>query len=111
MTVAVRPGSSCTPGGNGSRWMRTGMRCASRTQLKVGLMLASRFSLALRSRSSIAAGDALDPAGERRLAAEEPDRRLVAGGDRAELGLLEIAVDMDGIRVHQRGHRHGPVVT
>ena len=41
-TVAVRPVTRRTPGGTWSRAIRTGTRCASRTQLKVGLTLARR---------------------------------------------------------------------
>src|SRR3546814_4196369 len=43
-TVAVWPATSRTPLGTSSICTRTGMRCASRTQLKVGLTLGSRRS-------------------------------------------------------------------
>jgi hypothetical protein len=40
-TVAVIPATSRTPSGTWSMWMRTGTRCASRTQVKIGLTEAS----------------------------------------------------------------------
>ena len=36
-TVAVMPAARTTPSGTWSMWMRTGMRCAKRTQVKIGL--------------------------------------------------------------------------
>jgi hypothetical protein len=44
------PAERTTPGGTSSMWMRTGMRCAKRTQVKVGL----------RVRDVDRAGDAVD---------------------------------------------------
>jgi hypothetical protein len=44
----VRPEIRLTPSDSGSSTIRTGIRCASRTQEKVGLTLASRFEPALR---------------------------------------------------------------
>jgi hypothetical protein len=40
-TVAVMPAARMTPAGTSSIWMRTGMRCARRTQVKMGLTLAT----------------------------------------------------------------------
>src|SRR6516165_7172295 len=40
-TVAVMPAARTTPSGTWSMWMRTGMRCAKRTQVKIGLTAAS----------------------------------------------------------------------
>lgn len=60
MTVAVQPVSSVTLAGTSSRWMRTGTRCGSLTQLKVGLTLASMSPDAERSRSETAAAIAFD---------------------------------------------------
>ena len=40
-TVAVIPLTSRTPSGTRSMWMRTGTRCASRTQVKIGFTEAS----------------------------------------------------------------------
>src|SRR5215469_18783959 len=40
-TVAVMPAERTTPGGTSSIWMRTGMRWASRTQVKMGLTVAT----------------------------------------------------------------------
>jgi hypothetical protein len=40
-TVAVMPAASTTPGGTSSIWMRTGMRWARRTQVKIGLTVAT----------------------------------------------------------------------
>src|SRR5262245_63032390 len=54
-TVAVRPAINRISREVGSSLILTGIRCASRTQLKVGLTLASAVLLALRSRSSIPA--------------------------------------------------------
>jgi hypothetical protein len=51
-TVAVCPGTRRRPGGTWSMTMRTGMRCARRTQVKDGLTLASCASPPARSRSS-----------------------------------------------------------
>jgi hypothetical protein len=39
--VAVMPAVSTTPGGTSSIWMRTGTRCAKRTQVKMGLTVAT----------------------------------------------------------------------
>src|SRR5712691_6009495 len=39
-TVAVCPATSLTPSGTSSMWMRTGMRWARRTQVKIGLTVA-----------------------------------------------------------------------
>src|SRR5260370_32621518 len=52
-TVAVRPATRRRSGGTLSSLMRTGMRCARRTQLKVGLTNANRSLLVLRFWSSI----------------------------------------------------------
>ena len=40
-TVAVIPAARTTPSGTSSMWMRTGMRWARRTQVKIGLTVAS----------------------------------------------------------------------
>ena len=40
-TVAVMPAERITPGGTSSIWMRTGMRWARLTQVKVGLTVAT----------------------------------------------------------------------
>src|ERR1700680_3116892 len=40
-TVAVMPADSTTPGGTSSIWIRTGMRWARRTQVKIGLTVAT----------------------------------------------------------------------
>jgi hypothetical protein len=40
-TVAVMPAVSTTPGGTSSIWMRTGMRWARGTQVKMGLTVAT----------------------------------------------------------------------
>src|SRR5262249_43296882 len=40
-TVAVMPAERTTPGGTSSIWMRTGMRWARRTQVKMGLTVAT----------------------------------------------------------------------
>ena len=40
-TVAVIPAERTTPSGTSSMWMRTGMRWARRTQVKIGLTVAS----------------------------------------------------------------------
>ena len=53
-TVAVMPALSVMPSGTLSIAMRTGMRCASRTQLKVGLTLATRSVLTTLSRYQLA---------------------------------------------------------
>jgi peptide-methionine (S)-S-oxide reductase len=52
-TVAVRPATRRRSGGTLSSLMRTGMRCARRTQLKVGLTSANRSLLVLRFWSSM----------------------------------------------------------
>ena len=52
-TVAVRPATRRRSGGTLSSLMRTGMRCARRTQLKVGLTEANSSLLVLRFWSSI----------------------------------------------------------
>jgi hypothetical protein len=52
-TVAVRPATRRRSGGTLSSLMRTGMRCARRTQLKVGLTNANRSLLVLRFWSSM----------------------------------------------------------
>src|SRR5208283_3912312 len=54
-TVAVRPSTKSTFAGKSSSLTRTGTRCAKRTQLKVGLTLASRSGLSERSRSAMPA--------------------------------------------------------
>ena len=53
VTVAVWPDTRLMPGGSGSSAIRTGIRCARRTQEKVGFTFASRFSPALVSVSTI----------------------------------------------------------
>jgi hypothetical protein len=45
-TVAVIPATRTTPSGTSSMWMRTGMRWARRTQVKIGLTVASPCWLA-----------------------------------------------------------------
>jgi hypothetical protein len=47
-TVAVRPATRSRSGGTSSSLIRTGMRCARRTQLKVGLTKANSSLLVLR---------------------------------------------------------------
>jgi hypothetical protein len=47
--VAVRPATRRRSGGTSSSLIRTGMCCAKRTQLKVGLMEANGSLLVLRS--------------------------------------------------------------
>src|SRR5450830_1140940 len=54
-TVAVSPAIRRVFLGSGARWIRTGMRCASRTQLKVGFTFGSKLLPVLRSRSTIPA--------------------------------------------------------
>src|ERR1700748_3153750 len=44
-TVAVMPAARMTPGGTSSIWMRTGMRWARRTQVKMGLTVATPWPL------------------------------------------------------------------
>src|SRR5215831_1685698 len=39
-TVAVMPAARVTPSGTWSIWMRTGIRCAKRTHVKIGLTCA-----------------------------------------------------------------------
>ncbi len=51
ITVHVVPADSSTSAGTSSRWIRTGTRCARRTQLKVGLTSASSSRLSGLSRS------------------------------------------------------------
>ncbi|KAG1254306.1 hypothetical protein G6F65_017096 [Rhizopus arrhizus] len=48
VTVAVRPAISSTPLGTSSMLMRTGIRCASRTQSKAGVTFGSRLLPLLR---------------------------------------------------------------
>jgi hypothetical protein len=47
-TVAVRPATRRRSGGTSSSLIRTGMRCAKRTQLKVGLTKANNSLLVVR---------------------------------------------------------------
>jgi hypothetical protein len=53
VTVHVMPDARCTSSGTSSNAMRTGTRCARRTQVKTGLTSARRFGLSGLSRSAI----------------------------------------------------------
>jgi ubiquinone/menaquinone biosynthesis C-methylase UbiE len=55
-TVAVIPAASTTPSGTSSMWTRTGIRCARRTQVKIGLTLASPPMLAAARAAATAEG-------------------------------------------------------
>ena len=61
--VAVMPATRRTPSGTWSMWMRTGMRWASRTQVKIGLTVASPADPAGVGDVD-AAGDAVDMAAD-----------------------------------------------
>ena len=101
LTVAVRPAAGGSRAWNSSMAIRTGTRCASRTQLKVGSTLARRFGLGARSRSS------MPPAMLStwpRIVRSSPislHHRRRAGGDARQLGSFEIALDPEGAGVHQ----------
>ena len=85
LTVAVRPGSRRIPGGNSSMAIRTGTRCASRTQLKVGLTLARRFGPAPRSRSLMPPAMLSTWPRIVRFSPDQPHHRRRAGGDARQL--------------------------
>ena len=72
--------------------MRTGTRCASLTQVKIGLTIREARLPARRVGDVDATGDAGNVALYKGAVAHELDRRLVAGMDRLEQRLLEVAV-------------------
>ena len=82
-----------------SMWMRTGMRCARRTQVKIGLTLARPWALSSALVSAMRAADALDVAGDFGPPAHEADVGVVALVDVGQLRFLEVADDPEGIAV------------
>lgn len=77
------------------------MRWASRTHEKVGLTFASRLVASLRPVSPMPR-DARHAAREHAVLAHQLDVDRRADADARQLGLLEIALDPDGVAVDQR---------
>src|SRR5205085_6667366 len=86
-TVPVMPAASTTPLGTSSIWMRTGMRWASRTQVKIGLTLAKPWPLGIRDVDG--ARDAVDVAADDRRVAHQLDAGRSALAYPRQRGFLE----------------------
>jgi hypothetical protein len=76
------PAERTTPGGTSSMWMRTGMRCAKRTQVKVGL----------RVRDVDRAGDAVDAPARDLIMTHQLNLGPIAHADGSKIRLIEISV-------------------
>jgi hypothetical protein len=98
-----RPGAH--PAAAGRACTRTGMRCARRTQLKVGFTLGSRSALVERSRSAMPAAMRCRPCLRAPRAAHRRHAHAVAEVDARQLGFLEVALDVERLRIDQRQHR------
>ena len=88
-------------------WMCTGMRCARRTQVKIGLTVRDPLSIGLRVRHVDRAGDAVDMAAHDLTVAHQLDFRRIANADRRDIRFLEIAVYPVGMGIDNR-HCHSP---
>jgi hypothetical protein len=93
--------ASTTPSGTWSIWTRTGMRCARRTQVKIGLTLASPCAL----------GCAFETLMPRAMLSTWPqdlrvNHQLYAGrvgdADRFKIGFFEVAVDPERVGIDDR---------
>ena len=88
------PAASRIPGRHGfDSVSRTGIRCASRTQVKTGLTSGSPKRSTSLSWLVDTASDALDLPGQGPPVAHQLDPRRVTRLDPLDLGFFEIAVD------------------
>ncbi len=92
------PPTRIRPGGTVSIAMRTGMRCASRTQVRSGSPWAAPTHWWRRDVAD-AAAEAFDMAGQRGVVAHQLDARRVADMDPLDLGLFEIAVHPERVGI------------